>query len=167
MIWGRKQRLGCPIGFQRRGKDSSSYLVCNARGLNPWVQIIQGLNDSCLYCERLVIHPAASVYWGTTVNELGFDEQFYLLNKIKTPEGNILSLPCSSEVTGVLFYFFFSRVWANHRSTAFIHNHEMQTGADSSKISTKSVIEQTVTCLLRLSGTASPGTQLTNLFLIL
>lgn len=153
-----------PNRFWKQGRGSSSYLLCSAGDLNSWVRMMQGLNDSCLHREWLVIHPAAAVCWGATVNELCFNEQFHLLNKIKRPEGNLLSLPCSSEAPGC--WVFFSRVWANHCSAAFIHNHEMQTGADSSKISTKSVTEQTLTCLLRHSSTASPGTQLSNLFLI-
>lgn len=159
IIWILKQGSGCPRGFWKQERGTSSNL------LNSWVQMMQGLNDSRLHWEWLVIHPAAAVCWGATVNELRLNEQFYLLNKIKMPEGNLLSLPCSSEAPGC--WVFFSRVWANHCSAAFIHNHEMQTGADSSKISTKSVTEQTVTCLLRHSSTASPGTQLSNLFLIL
>lgn len=61
---------------------------------------MQGLNDSRLHCERLAIHPAVTGCWGATVNELCFNEQFYLLNKIKMPKGNLLSLPCSSEAPG-------------------------------------------------------------------
>lgn len=142
IIWVLKQGPGCPTGFWKQGRGTSSNLLCSAGDLNSWVQMMQGLNDSRLHCEWLVIHPAAAVCWGATVNELCFNEHFYLLNKIKMPEGNLLSLPCSSEAPGC--WVFFSRVWANHCSAAFIHNHEMQTGADSSKISTKSVTEQTV-----------------------
>lgn len=47
----------------------------------------------------MAIYAAAAVCWGTTVNELWLNEQFYLLNKIKMPEGNVLSTPCSSEAT--------------------------------------------------------------------
>lgn len=144
IIWALKQGPGCLTGFWKQERRTSSNLLCSAGNLNSWVQMMQGLSDSCLHCEWLAIHPAAAVCWGATVNELCSNEQFYLLNKIKMPEGNLLSLPCSSEAPRC--WVFFSRVWANHCSAAFIHKQEMQTGADSSKISTKSVTEQWLAC---------------------